>query len=133
MVDKLVRQWKGGTTAERRKLVALVMGIFWLVSGVWPIVHLRSFMWVTGPKVDRWLVRTVGALIVAVSLGLLQSSKKDDVPAEVETIACASAVSLAAVDVIYVAKRRIRPVYLLDAVAELALVALWRLARSSRS
>ncbi len=129
----LLQQWQQGSVSERRRIVALAMGVFWFVSGIWPIVHLRSFEAITGPKVDKWLVRTVGALITAVGAGLLQSSGKDDVPAEVETIAVASAVSLATVDVIYVAKRRIRPVYLLDAIAELGFVALWRIARAQRA
>jgi hypothetical protein len=45
-------------------------------------------------------------------------------------LAPGNAVALTAVDVVYVAKRRIRPVYLLDAVLEIALLAGWfRLAR----
>lgn len=119
-----------GSSQRRRSVVAFAMGWFWFVSGIWPIFHMRSFEWITGPKVDRWLVRTVGALIASVGVGLIQSSRADEVPAEVETIAIAGAVSLAAVDVIYVGKRRIRPVYLLDALAELGFVALWRLAGS---
>jgi hypothetical protein len=118
------------STPERRRLVAMAMGAFWLVSGVWPILHMRSFMWVTGPKVDAWLVRTVGALIAAIGLGLVQSARGDDVPREVETIAVAGALSLASVDVVYVARGRIGPIYLLDAFVELVLVALWRLARA---
>ena len=40
-------------------------------------------------------------------------------------VAAGSAAALAAIDTVYVAKRRISPVYLLDAVAEIALVAGW--------
>jgi hypothetical protein len=43
---------------------------------------------------------------------------------ETKGLALASAGGLTAIDVTYVAKRRIAPVYLLDAVAELALIAL---------
>ena len=42
---------------------------------------------------------------------------------ELRTLALGSAAGLAAIDITYVAKRRIRPVYLLDAFAEAALVA----------
>ena len=44
---------------------------------------------------------------------------------EIETLAVGSALGLAAIDVVYVARRRIRPVYLLDAAAELGLVVGW--------
>jgi hypothetical protein len=32
----------------------------WRVTGVWPIPHLQSFEAVTGPKKERWLVKTMG-------------------------------------------------------------------------
>jgi hypothetical protein len=35
-------------------LVALVQGVYFLLTGVWPIVHLPSFLAVTGPKTDLW-------------------------------------------------------------------------------
>jgi hypothetical protein len=40
-------------------------------------------------------------------------------------VAAGSAAALATIDTVYVAKRRISPVYLLDAVAEIALVVGW--------
>src|SRR5215213_7149555 len=40
--------------------LARLQAIFYIVSGVWPFVSIRSFEAVTGPKVDRWLVKTVG-------------------------------------------------------------------------
>jgi hypothetical protein len=52
---------------------------------------------------------------------------------EVRTIACASALGLALVDVVFVARRRISPVYLLDAAAEVGLVAGWLRADETRS
>lgn len=38
-------------------------GPIYVVSGVWLIVHSHSFERVTGPKADRWLVKTVGGLL----------------------------------------------------------------------
>jgi len=40
-------------------------------------------------------------------------------------LAAGSAGSLAAIDIVYVAKRRIWPIFLLDAVVEMGLVAGW--------
>jgi hypothetical protein len=51
----------------------------------------------------------------------------------VRTLAVGSAVGLGAVDVVYAAKGRISPIYLLDALLEAALLAAWfRAARSPR-
>jgi hypothetical protein len=41
------------------------------VTAVWPIIHIHSFMYVTGPKTDVWLVKTVGALLVPVALCMI--------------------------------------------------------------
>ena len=38
-------------------------GLFNVVTGLWPVVHMPSFQAGSGPKVDRWLVRTVGGLM----------------------------------------------------------------------
>ena len=43
--------------------VALIQGLYFLVSGVWPIIHIASFLKITGPKTDLWLVKTVGVLL----------------------------------------------------------------------
>jgi hypothetical protein len=112
--------------------LARLMGWFYLVTGAWPLLHIRSFEWVTGPKTDRWLVKTVGALIAATGATLLLAARRDRVTPEVAVLAAGNAAALATIDVVYVAKRRIRPVYLLDAVAESILVAGWVRAMARR-
>jgi hypothetical protein len=100
--------------------------VFYVGTGVWPLVHGPSFERVTGPKTDFWLAQTVGVLVTAVGAGLAQSlMTKREVAPEVRTIACASALGLALVDLVFVARRRVSPIYLLDAAAEAALIAGW--------
>ena len=111
------------TAAKQR--AALIQGLVWLVSGLWPVLHLRSFEWITGPKVDKWLVRTVGLLVTVVGAVLLGAHQRNRVTPEIQMLATGSALSLTAIDLFYVFKRRISPVYLLDAVLELGLIALW--------
>ena len=105
--------------------LARLQAIFYIVTGVWPFVSIRSFEAVTGPKVDRWLVKTVGALVAVIGSALALASRHRQLAPEVVLVAAGSAAALATIDTVYVAKRRISPVYLLDAVAEIALVAGW--------
>ena len=79
----------------------------------------------TGPKTDFWLVRTVGALISVIGAALLLGGRRSRWVPEFTFLAAGSALCLAIVDIVGVAVRRISPVYLLDAVGELALVAAW--------
>ena len=105
--------------------LARLQAIFYIVTGVWPFVSMRSFEAVTGPKVDRWLVKTVGALVAVIGSGLAIASRRRQLAPELVLVAAGSAAALATIDTVYVAKRRISPVYLLDAIAEVALLAGW--------
>jgi hypothetical protein len=105
--------------------LARLQAIFYIVTGVWPFVSMRSFEAVTGPKVDRWLVKTVGALVAVIGCALAFGSRRQQLAPELVLVAAGSAAALATIDTVYVARRRISAVYLLDAAAEIALVAAW--------
>lgn len=108
-------------------------GLYYLLTAVWPIVHIDSFLAVTGPKTDHettalgdhWLLTTVAVLIAAVGLTLLFAAWRRRFTPEVVFLAVAAAVGLTGIDVVYVARGAIPPVYLLDAVAEVLLLAGW--------
>ncbi|HXH83606.1 MAG TPA: hypothetical protein VNN07_11870, partial [Candidatus Tectomicrobia bacterium] len=100
-------------------------GAYFLATGVWPLVSLRTFERVTGPKVDDWLVRTVGVVVAAVGATLLVGARRRRPSPEQVTLAVGSALGLGAIDVVYAARGRISRIYLADAVVEAALVAAW--------
>lgn len=64
-------------------------------------------------------------LIGAIGLVLAQAARRPQPTPEVPLMAVSSALGLNAIDVFYVAKRRISPVYLLEGVAEVGLIGLW--------
>ena len=110
--------------------VASVQAAFYVGTGVWPLMHRRSFEWVTGPKTDFWLAQTVGLTVAAIGIGLAQAvSRQRGVPPELRTVAATSAAGLALIDLSFVARGRISKIYLADAAAEVALVAAWFLTR----
>ena len=114
----------------RAERLALAQGAFYVATGVWPLVSVRTFEAVTGPKVDRWLVKTVGALVTVVGGVLVAAGSQRRVTPEIALLAAGSAAVLASIDAVYVAKGRISPVYLLDAAVELPLAAAWGLLQS---
>ena len=89
---------------------------------------MRSFEAVTGPKVDKWLVRTVGVLVGIVGGVLVSAASRKRVTGEVAALGAATAAGLGAIDAIYASKRRIAPIYLADAALEAAIVASWAVA-----
>ena len=105
--------------------VALVQGIFYCLTGIWPLISMGTFEKITGPKTDDWLVKTVGVLVTIIGAGLILTFVRGEVAPEMVFVALTAAGGLALVDIIYVAKRVISPVYLLDAAAEFALILAW--------
>jgi hypothetical protein len=105
--------------------LALFQGIYYLFTGIWPILSIESFMAVTGPKEEIWLVRTIGMLIFFVGASLIAAGIKKQVNAPIIIIAVGSAFGFLVVDVTYVWLNVISPVYLLDAVLELIILCLW--------
>ncbi|HEU4677039.1 MAG TPA: hypothetical protein VFS29_13670 [Motilibacteraceae bacterium] len=109
----------------RPRSVALAHGGFNVATGLWALLHLRSFEAVTGPKTDHWLVRAVAALVVV--NGVAQLTAGD--ARHARTLGIGTAGSLAAIDLSYAPRGVIGPVYLLDAALELGWVAAWLRAR----
>ena len=98
--------------------ILTLQGWFYLVTGLWPVLHIKSFEKVTGPKTDKWLVKTVGLMITCSGIIFLKFT--DDRSAL--WLAVMNAVTLAGVDIYYSLKGIIRKIYLLDAVVELGFV-----------
>lgn len=45
-------------TSRVERRVAMSHGLFRVGSGLWPVIDLKSFERVTGPRTDGWLVKT---------------------------------------------------------------------------
>lgn len=123
-----------GTTADpadwpgagpRARSIAAGQSAFYVATGIWPLLSMRSFEAVTGPKREDWLVKTAGTLIAVVGATLGAAALRGRVTPEIRLLGAGSAAALAAVDVIYASQGRISPVYLLDAVVEAGIVAAW--------
>ena len=115
---------------KRPHLAPLSQGLFYVATGVWPIVHLRSFEKVTGPKVDKWLVRTFGGLVAAVGVTLIAGAFERKPSRALQILGIGSALALGAADVLYALRGKISKVYLGDAAAEGAIAATWALTRN---
>ncbi|MGA8655567.1 MAG: hypothetical protein WB586_05410 [Chthoniobacterales bacterium] len=105
--------------------VAFGQGIYYVVTALWPFFHMGSFLLVTGPKTDLWLVRTVGALILVIGLPLFLTPFYEKPPKEIILLGVAAAVALASVDVYYVVRCVISPIYLVDGAIEIGFLAAW--------
>lgn len=106
-------RWRGAT-----RYVLATQGWVYVVTGLWPVVHLGSFEHVTGEKYDDFLVHTVGLLLFVVGAVLLRALRGGRLSTEVVAMAVGTALVLCLIDVVYFANGRLPPIYLLDAAAE---------------
>lgn len=115
-------------------LLAMIQGLYYGTTALWAIAHIKSFKMVTGEKtdnlpsgldIDHWLVYTVSVLILAIASGLLVGGVRRSVGPELITMAIVAAVGLTAIDVIYVSRGVISPIYLADAVVQVGLILAW--------
>jgi hypothetical protein len=127
--------------------IGWIQGIYFLLTGVWPLVSIETFQLVTGQKTDHlvtgreadhWLVNTVGVLVIAIGITLLFSAWRGRFSAEVAILSIAAAIGLIGIDVVYVARGTISAVYLIDPVLEAAiiitwLVCVWKFRRAEKS
>lgn len=95
------------------------------VTGIWPLVHMRSFLAVTGPKQDLWLVHAAGVLIAAIACPIAVAAWRECITVEVFLLAVLSSLGLATIDVVYVARGTLRKVYLADASAQVLFLGGW--------
>ncbi len=110
------------------RYLSLAQGAYYVLTGVWPLVSIGTFQKVTGPKTDLWLVKTVGVVVGVIGGVLVMAGYRRQTAPEIPILAAGSAAGLAGIDIVYVLKKRISRIYLLDALAELVLIAGWALA-----
>ncbi len=132
--DAISVSQRGAEVSMRIAVLLWMQGLYYLVTGVWPLVSIETFQMVTGPKTDHlptgreadhWLVMTVGVLVTCIALALLAAAWRRRLSPEVAILAVTSALGLTAIDVIYVARQVIAPIYLADAAAEVFFLTAW--------
>jgi energy-converting hydrogenase Eha subunit E len=119
--------------ASCRSRILTLQATYYILTGVWPLVHFSSFELVTGPKTDDWLVRMVGLLVVLIGVTLAVAVRRDAVhKLEITVLAVGATLAFSFIDIWYAFSGGISRIYLADAVLELAVLAALISTRRSR-
>lgn len=105
------------------RLLAGCHAAYLVGTGVWPLLHRRSFEAVTGPKEEFWLVRTVGGLAAATGASLGVAVARGRRRPETVALALASGLVFGLADLR--AARTESRIYFGDVVAQLAFAPAW--------
>jgi hypothetical protein len=107
------------------KYLLIIQSTYILITAIWPIIDIKSFMMVTGYKTDIWLVKTVGALLVPIALCLATHLfiSTDKRPALV--LGSLTAVAFICIDFYYALTDVISDIYMADGLVEIIFLAGW--------
>lgn len=98
---------------------------YYLLTAIWPLVNIESFMLVTGPKEDIWLVKTVSVLLLPVSL-VFAAAIFTKTPILIITLLSAGcAAGLAIIDFYYTGNGTISMVYQIDGYVQIFFLLAW--------
>lgn len=112
--------------APTRAKIAAAHGVYLVALGLWPLFHLRSFELATGPKLEGWLTKGMGAMMTNIGTALLYGAARKDVRPPLRLLGGATALSFAAMDFWYAGvKRRIAPMYLVNGAIQLGFALAW--------
>jgi len=105
--------------------LALLQGIYFLITGIWPLLHIDSFQKITGPKTDLWLVKTVGALLIPVAVTLYSHRAIQGNHWHAVILGSLTALAFICIDFYYALNDVISDIYLADGMVELIFLTGW--------
>jgi TRAP-type uncharacterized transport system fused permease subunit len=107
------------------RLLLWIEGLYSLVTAIWPIVDIDSFMVVTGPKTDQWLVKTVSVLILAIAVFFLLQLRYKSAIIPVAILGILFSAGLIVIDFYYPSIDRISNIYMVDGVVQVIFLFTW--------
>lgn len=102
-----------------------IQGFYFLITGIWPLVSIETFLAITGPKEDVWLIHVIGLLIIAIGSSMLTATRDKRRNLSTLILGLLSSFGLFLADVVFHYKGIISEVYLLDAVVEFGFFVFW--------
>ena len=107
------------------RLILWTHASYILITAVWPLVDIGSFMKVTGYKTDIWLVKTVGALLIPIAACLYAHLfiRTNHITAVI--LGGLTAVAFISIDLYYALNDVISDIYLADGILEAVFLIGW--------
>ena len=125
MTEQVNAKAKYGKWVYLLRALPWLQGAYYLIFGIWSLLSITSFMDLTGPKNDVWLVKTVGSLLIVSGLAIIAAAVRKRMPIEIVIVGAGNAIALAGIDLVYVFTKTIPAIYMLDAAVEIVFAVCW--------
>jgi hypothetical protein len=113
------------TTSPQKHRVALAVGLYDTLVGLWPIISIKTFSDVTGLYGHDGIVKTLGASWMLLGLALLASSRSNKLIPPLGVASTLAGSTLALTQVLLVATKVIQPIFLIQSLAETTIGLTW--------
>lgn len=111
---------------KRIRWIPFIQGMYLLMTAFWPLLHIESFISLTGHKTDLWLVKTVSVLLFPLAIIVLSACKPSkQVSMYHATVVITGTAGLAMVELYYYFNGTITWLYLADAMIQLFFMIWW--------
>jgi hypothetical protein len=100
----------------------LAQGLYYLLRGLWPLLRTSSTY---TTDTDIWLAQSGGVLTLVIGATLCLAAYRRVGSPEILLLAFGSALSLTALEMVFVFHGRISAIYMIDACIQVGLVAFW--------
>lgn len=109
----------------KKEKVALAVGAYDTVVGLWPLVALDSFSFATGLNHNLGLVQIIGFAWAGLGVALLASHKKHKMVHALGIASTIAGCTLALAEVVLIAMGIISPIFFVQVVAEMTIGLTW--------
>ncbi|MGD8867101.1 MAG: hypothetical protein PVI01_05715 [Gemmatimonadales bacterium] len=114
-----------GTVAERRnrrrRVVMLVQGTYYILTGLWPLAHFSSFSRAVALSVNPFQAQASGAVLVVIGAYLLEAGRREPPGASATLLGIAIAGAIAVVDLVWLPRLAAPSALWGDLLAEVAI------------
>lgn len=94
-----------GAPAERRRrwrrLVILVQGAYYILTGLWPLAHFSSFSRAVALSVHPFQAQVLGAVLVVVGAHLLEAGRREPPGASATLLGIAVAGAISVIEMVW--------------------------------
>jgi hypothetical protein len=102
-------------------MTLILQSAYYSITALWPFIDIESFLGITGHKTDIWLVKTVAAQIMAVTVFLFLAIYRNRMRTA-GIMAFLMALALGITETYFAFNGIISKIYLADALAELLFI-----------
>jgi len=110
---------------QKKRLSLILQSLYYLFTGLWPLLHMLSFSAESGPKANEWLLKTEIMLIVCIIAAFMIDLYTRRYTTSIVFLAISSSIGFLYIDLWHTLFHGMTGIYLIDSATHLVLMTVW--------